>query len=123
MSAYPTFLLGAVCTLSILGCNGLEPPVLRSAAPPPPASANSGDPVADECRQIREQIRANRESEREAPTTSTSPEIVAAAEGKADKRIEDLRTRYDELDCPSEPDEPATSPRIAPLPPAPAAPN
>ena len=43
------------------------------------------------------------------------------AEGKADKRIDDLQTRYDTLDCPS--DESPGRGRLPPLQPAPGAVN
>jgi hypothetical protein len=108
-------------------------PVLRSRAADAPAtvtssadsadSADSTNPNAAECEQLRAQIRSNQQAVREAPTTSTSPMIVAAAEGRADKHIDDARQRLDELNCPSD-DASATKLRpLAPLPPAPGAPN
>src|ERR1039458_187355 len=57
------------------------------------------------------------ETRREAPTTSTDSDIVDAAQGKADKRIDDLRQRYDALDCPA--DSAARRNRLPPLQPAP----
>jgi len=106
------------------------PPVLRSQvaasfAPP----TDSDDPVAAQCQALRDQIRANRESEREAPSFSTSPQIVAAGEAKADQRIDDLRSRMDTLDCADAAADKDSSQdstgngRMAPLPPAPNAPN
>jgi hypothetical protein len=105
-------------------CSDISVPVLRGSAPStiePPS--NVSDPVAAECEQLRAQIRANQQAVREAPTTSTSPEIVGAAEAKADKRIDDTRARLDELDCPSDNGESANPQRLAPLPPAPGAAN
>ena len=99
-------------------------PVLRgSAASAIEPAPGISDPVAAECEQLRAQIRANQQDVREAPTTSTSPEIVAAAEAKADKRIDDTRARLDDLDCPSDSDDSARPRRLAPLPPAPGGAN
>ncbi len=102
-------------------------PVLRSrAANAPGADAPAGsdaDSRAAECEQLRAQIRSNQQAAREAPTTSTSPIIVAAAEGRADKSIDDTRQRLEDLDCPGEDDLPAKDRRLAPLPPAPGAPT
>jgi hypothetical protein len=114
-----------------LGCGLLllaacsELPVLRSRADANiSAPANSNDPLAAQCQQLRDQIRANQESQREAPTISTSPQIVAAAQGKADQRIEQLRERLDTLGCADQDShESSSSVRVAPLPPAPNAPN
>lgn len=92
-----------------------ETPVRASAA------AGESDGGGDsECADIRSQIRASEEQRREAPVTSTDPEIVSASLGKADKRIEELRSRYAELDCPS--DRMPQPGRVPPLPPAPAPP-
>jgi hypothetical protein len=102
------------------------PPVLRSRADANiSAPTNSNDPVAAQCEQLRDQIRSNQESQREAVTISTNPQIVAAAEGKADQRIDQLRNRMDSLDCADQEKQDASSPssRIAPMPPAPNAPN
>ena len=117
-------MLSAALVLALTGCSYMSVPVLRSRegdAPPPIASAtpNGTDKTAAECEQLRSEIRANQQAVREAPTTSTSPEIVAAAEAKADKRIDDTRTQLDELDCPPEPDPGGKLRPLAPLPPAP----
>jgi hypothetical protein len=101
-------------------------PVLRSRAadaPPPITSAtpDGTDQTAAKCAQLRSEIRANQQAVREAPTISTSPEIVAAAEAKADTRIDDTRSQLDELDCPPEPDSGVKLRPLAPLPPAPGA--
>jgi len=70
-----------------------------------------------ECADIRVQLKDAQEARREAPTTSTNPDIVSAAQGKADKRIEDLRQRYDALDCPEEATQtPAKEPPLQPAP-------
>jgi hypothetical protein len=115
---------GAALLLTLVDCSEGSIPVLRGSAPSaiePPAGVS--DPVAAECEQLRAQIRANQQAVREAPTTSTSPEIVAAAEAKADKRIDDTRARLDELDCPSDSGDSSNPRRLAPLPPAPGAAN
>jgi hypothetical protein len=99
-------------------------PVLRSRADESvPLSTNTSDPVAAQCQQLRDQIRVDQESQREATTISTNPQIVAAAQGKADQRIEQLRDRLDALDCADQGRADPSGPRIAPLPPAPNAPN
>jgi hypothetical protein len=101
-------------------------PVLRSRShdtPPPAASGGGPDANAAECEQLRSQIRSNQQAVREAPATSTSPQIVAAEEAKADKRADDTRQQLDELDCPSEGDGAAKLKPLAPIPPAPGAAN
>jgi hypothetical protein len=117
----------AALLLTLAGCSAVSVPVLRSRATAEPRAiaatpAEGGDAVAAECERLRAQIRSNQQALRAAPTSSTSPQIVAAEEAKADKRIEDMRTRLDELDCP---DNNGTSrpPRLPPLPPAPGAAN
>ena len=99
--------------------------VLRSRADASiSAPTNGDDPVAAQCQQLRAQIRVNQQSQREAATVSTSPQIVAAAQGKADQRIDQLREQLDALDCAEHDGHDSRSPvRIAPLPPAPNAPN
>jgi len=115
---------GAALLLALMACSDGSMPVLRgSAASAIEPAPGISDPVAAECEQLRAQIRANQQDVREAPTTSTSPEIVAAAEAKADKRIDDTRARLDDLDCPSDSDDSARPRRLAPLPPAPGAAN
>ena len=119
-------MLSAGVLLALTGCSYLSVPVLRSRAtdaPPPIASVtpNGTDQTAAECAQLRSEVRANQQAVREAPTISTSPEIVAAAEAKADKRIDDTRTQLDELDCPPEPDTGDKLRPLAPMPPAPGA--
>jgi hypothetical protein len=113
----------ATCVLlaaSVAGCEDLNWPFHR---PESRSSSSPGDDTgsgsASECADIRAQIKDNQESRREAPTTSTNQDIVDASEGKADKRIDDLQTRYDALDCPSDV---APGPgRLPPLQPAPGA--
>src|ERR1700692_1239857 len=83
---------GAALLLTLVACSEGSMPVLRSRAPSAVvAPAAGGDPVAAECEQLRAQIRSNQQAVREAPTISTSPEIVAAAEAKGDKRIDGKR--------------------------------
>src|SRR5580700_1553885 len=117
-------LASAGALLLLASCSD-GPLVLRSRADASiSAPTNSNDPVAAQCQQLRDQIRANQESQREAVTISTNPQIVAAAEGKADQRIDQLRNRMDSLDCADQEKQDASSPssRIAPMPPAPNAP-
>jgi hypothetical protein len=94
----------AACLLPLLlavGCSDLNWPFHHPGAPvsaaPGEHAGDNGD--ADECASIRAQIRENEESRREAPTTTTDSDIVNAAQGKADKRIDDLRQRADAMDC------------------------
>jgi hypothetical protein len=109
-------LLGAV--LAQTACS--DPPVLRSRADSAiSAPTNSSDPVAAQCQQLRDQIRVDQESQREAITISTNPQIVAAAQAKADQRVDQLRDRLDALDCPDQGKQDTSGPRIAPLPAAP----
>lgn len=119
--------LTAAILLTLLGCSEGSIPVLRgSEGRSPPevaASADGSNPTAAQCEQLRSQIRSNQQALREAPTISTSPEIVAAAEAKADKRIDDTRSRLDELDCPSDTDSSIKDRPLAPMPPAPGAGN
>jgi len=122
--------LAAACSLTVLAlasCSSGSMPVLRSRAGDAPTavatSADGSDPNAAECEQLRAQIRSNQQAVREAPTTSTSPMIVAAAEAKADKRIDDTRQQLDELDCPSEDESAGKLRPLAPMPPAPGAPS
>jgi hypothetical protein len=113
--------------VTLVGCSSGSIPVLRSRAGDAPTavatSADGSDPNAAECEQLRAQIRSNQQAVREAPTTSTSPIIVAAAEGRADQRIDDARQRLDDLDCPSEDQGAGKLRPLAPMPPAPGAPS
>jgi predicted lipid-binding transport protein (Tim44 family) len=120
-------LLSAAALLVLIeGCSYVSMPMLRSRASDAPsasaAPASGADSTAAECAQLRAEIRSDQQAVREAPTTSTSPQIVAAAEAKADKRIDDKRARLDELDCPAEDDGSGVKVRpLAPMPPAPGA--
>jgi hypothetical protein len=125
-------LLASGLLLSLLfACSSGSMPVLRERAAAGPdlvAPADGSDPVAAQCEQLSAQIRSNLQARRQAPTISTSPQIVAAAQAKADQRIDEVRTSMEALDCPdqsgqrtpaspsdrSEQDRP-----LAPLPPAP----
>jgi hypothetical protein len=118
----------ALLLLTLSDCSQGSMPVLRSSAranpPPIAASTDGGDPTAAQCEQLRAELRSNQEAVREAPTTSTSPQIVAAAQAKADKRIDDTRARLDDLDCASDSGRAGVkAPPQAPLPPAPGAAN
>lgn len=128
-------LLASALALSLLyACSNGSMPVLRERAAAGPdlvAPADGSDPVAAQCEQLRAQIRSNLQARRQAPTLSTSPEIVAASEAKADQRIDDVRANMDALDCPDE-NPPQRKPGasgqpddlrpLAPLPPAPGSP-
>lgn len=111
--------------LTLMSCSEGSIPVLRGnegkSLPDIAAPADGSDPTAAKCERLRAQVRSNQQAVREAPTISTSPEIVAAAEAKADKRIDDTRTRLDELDCPSDSDSSVTDRPLAPMLPAPGA--
>ncbi len=112
-----------------MGAKNINWPFHRQHVATPPASAEgNGNGSADsnaECADLLAQIRQNRETRREAVATSTNPDIVDAAQGKADKRIDDLQQRYAELDCPAADAEAETNRpgRQAPLQPAPGAGN
>jgi hypothetical protein len=86
-----------------------------------PAPPSGGDPVADkkaQCANIRDQIRSNKESLREAPATSVSASIVESSEARSQKHIDDLTAQYDDMDCPD--DNASDLPgKIPPLQPAP----
>jgi hypothetical protein len=116
--------------LLLFACSNASMPVLREQAAAGPelvAPADDGDPVAAQCAQLGAQIRSNLQARRQAPTLSTSPQIVAAAQAKADQRIDDVRTSMAALDCPDSREQhaqPTPSDRagdrpLAPLPPAP----
>jgi hypothetical protein len=111
------------CTLlALVACDNF--PVLRSRADAQiSAPSADGASTAEQCAHLRDQIRANQESSREAPAMSTSPQIVDAAQGKADQRIQELRDRMDSMNCAEQPRSDPNKPRISPLPPAPNAPN
>jgi hypothetical protein len=107
-----------VLLLVLGGCEDFNWPYHRASAPVAVTPAdNGGSDKAAECANITAQIKDNEETRREAPTTSTDSDIVDAAQGKADKRIDDLRQRYDALDCPA--DSAARPNRLPPLQPAP----
>ena len=107
--------------LSLSACDDISWPFHRDSASVEPVAPSGGDAAADktaQCASIRDQIRSNQESQREAPATSVSASIVESSEARAEKHIDDLRARYDDLDCP---DDSATDvpSRLAPIQPAP----
>jgi hypothetical protein len=120
----------AVLAITVSACEDLNWPFhrARSSSSSAPADASSGGNQASgdmnsECADLLAQIRDSQETRREAPTTSINPDIVDASQGKADKRIDDLQQRYEELDCPAA-DAAANRPgRQPPLQPAPGAIN
>jgi hypothetical protein len=118
----PTLLL--LSLLALTGCSDLNWPFHHPGAQATSTAgdhADGGDSVAAQCADIRAQIRDSAETRREAPATTTDPNIVDAAQGKADKRIDDLHQRADALDCPSDAptDSPSQSNRMPPVQPAP----
>ncbi|HEY3731221.1 MAG TPA: hypothetical protein VGL28_08200 [Steroidobacteraceae bacterium] len=127
-------LLASSVLLLLFACSDGSMPMLRERAAAGPdlvAPANGSDPVAAQCDQLNAQIRSNLQSRRQAPTTSTSPQIVAAAQAKADQRIDDVRTSMAALDCPDSSEQHAQPTKsdsaeqgrpLAPLPPAPGTP-
>jgi hypothetical protein len=90
----------------------------------PDAGTNAGTPGGSdsgteaECASLRSQIRTNQIKLRQAPTTSVNEDIVAAAQGNASRRLDQLRAQYDDLGC-SDSQLPPQRGRFAPLPPAP----
>jgi hypothetical protein len=110
----------ALLLLAVSGCEDFNWPYHRASASTSalPADSSGAADNAAECANIQAQIKDSEETRREAPTTSTDTDIVSAAQGKADKRIDDLRQRYDAMDCPTE-SSPGRSSRQAPLQPAP----
>jgi hypothetical protein len=108
-----------VSLLALSGCEDFNWPYHRAGEPiaDKPGDTAAGD-NATECANIQADIKNSEETRREAPATSTNPDIVDAAQGKADKRIDDLRQRYDALDCPSDSGSGGPN-RLPPLQPAP----
>ena len=83
--------------------------------------AGSTDSSADtqgQCASLRDEIKTNQNKLRQAPTTSINKDIVAAAQGHAAKRLDDLQAEYDALGC-SATQLPPSHGRFAPLPAAP----
>lgn len=114
----------ALIVVGFSGCEDINWPFHHSHPAQPPAAAETGATDSNtECADLLAQIRQNREARREAVATSTEPDIVSAAQGKADKRIDDLQQRYEELDCPAEDAEANRPGRQAPMQPAPGAVN
>jgi hypothetical protein len=119
----PRVAAALAAALALSACSAGSGPVLRSrqGAATSAVAAPGSDPTAAECEQLRAQIRSNQQALREAPTTSTSPQIVAAAQAKADKRMDDTRSELDELDCPGDSASSVKLRPLAPMPPAPGA--
>jgi len=110
-------LLSCGLLLALAGCAEVSWPYHRDSEPVTPApDATPGD-LASQCSNIQADIRANQETRREAPTTTTYSDIVDAAQAKADKRIEDLQQRADNMGCASDaPTEPLRTPLLQPAP-------
>jgi len=81
-------------------------------------SAGSSTGIQSQCVSLRDEIKTNQNKLRSAPTTSTNEDIVAAAQGHAAQRLDELQARYDELGCSAKALPPSHG-RFAPLPPAP----
>ncbi len=110
------FLL-SLCVGALGGCADFNWPYHRSAQSAPVLTGDSAADSAAECANVAAQIKDSQEERREAPTLTTDSDIVNASQGKADKRIDDLRQRYEAMDCPAD-----TAPHLnrqAPLQPAP----
>lgn len=88
------------------------------------AADGSGSPADTqaECASLSSEIKTNENEVRQAPTTSINEDIVAAAQGHAEKHLDELRTQYDALGCPAAQLPPSHGP-FAPLPPAPGGPQ
>jgi len=107
----------------ITGCSDLQ---WRDAAPvkvdqPEPATPEA---LEAECSRLRGEIRHNQITAQQAPSTTAAPIIADASIGKADRNIDRLQQRYDDLGCASHADQspgaPApASPAQVPAPPAP----
>lgn len=65
------------------------------------AAAPASDPALHEreCSSLRADIASSRYNQRNAPSTTTSPVIAEANEARAQKKIDDLQKRYDEMGC------------------------
>lgn len=65
------------------------------------AEASSADPALHEreCSALRADIASGRYNQRNAAPTTTSPIIAEANEAKAQKKIDDLQKRYDDMGC------------------------
>ncbi len=107
---------GLAVLLCLSGCSDISWPWSRSSPSPAPTAAASGDGNDAECASLRSEIKNNEERSREAPTQSTSPEIVEATQAKAGQQVDELRARYDALDCQGQAD---PRYRRAPVTPAP----
>jgi hypothetical protein len=104
--------------LAVAGCSNVSWPWSRHRDATAVAPVTPGSDSDAECARLQADIKDSEERRRNAPTESTSPEIVAASEAKAGQQIDALRARFDALDCPGEAD-----PRFrrAPVAPAPGA--
>jgi hypothetical protein len=63
-----------------------------------PSVADTPEARRAQCKDLRTQI-AWYEKARRTPPLTSSPEIAAAAAGKNDNKIDELRQRYDALGC------------------------
>jgi len=112
-----TILLSASAVLA-----GCTIPLQRSASDSSAAGSTGGAGTSTDtqgqCASLRDEIKTNQNKLRQAPTTSINEDIVAAAQGHAAKRIDDLQAQYDALGC-SATQLPPSHGRFAPLPAAP----
>ena len=111
-------LAASALLLALSGCEDINWPFHRAHRAAAPVRAdNAGGDNAAECADVLAQIKDNEEMRRVAPSTSVNPDIVSAADGKAEKRIDDLRQRYDALNCPAQaPSRPVRQPPLQPAP-------
>jgi hypothetical protein len=97
-----------------------DAPVRRADMPEP----TTPEALEAECSRLRAEIRRNQVTAQEAPSTTSTPIIADASIGKADRNIDLLQQRYDNLNCPNHPDQnqstpaPGTPGAPAPAPPA-----
>lgn len=102
-----------VLTLAVIA--GCTIPIRRDAdttSSVPAGDTPTGDALAAECAELRTEIRTNQQNRLQAPATSVTPQIVDAAQAKADKNIYDLQQQYDELGCPDQPKDNGRQPII-----------
>jgi hypothetical protein len=109
----PVWWLPTAAALTLTGCSYFHnTPATAAATPSTPAEQQA------QCAQLAAEIRTYQAKQRQAPTISTDEDIVNAAEAKADNRLEDLQSQYNDMDCSAAALPPARA-RTPPLPPAP----
>jgi hypothetical protein len=122
MPMLPRHFTWPLCIALLAGIGACADFQWRDAAPVRANPPEPATPVAleSECSRLRGEIRRNQVTAQEAPSTTSTPIIADASIGKADRNIDLLQKRYDDLDCPNHPDQTQGTP--APGAPAPAPP-